>query len=50
MLSRGQKIGVPACAGVFWELGETTPTISLYRPHESMLSRGQKKSIVCKTR
>ena len=32
------------CAGVSWELGEisTTPTFSLYRPHESMLSRGQK--------
>ena len=33
---------------MFWELGETTTTtttpatFSLYRPHESMLSRGQK--------
>ena len=35
---------VRACAGMFWELGETSPTctISLHRPHESMLSRGQK--------
>ena len=34
---------------MFWELGETTTptpaTFSLYRPHESMLSRGQKEDI-----